>query len=100
MNFVVGALVDFCRNRFATVERPAKGSVIGFCLRHGSNWRIMFFGNFRRPVLGSLTKVTVAVLLYLLVIQFLWQFKIQKLHTPQLFCMLLGKVSALYGHHV
>ena len=38
MNFAVGAVVDFCRNKFATVERPAKGSVIGFCLRQGSNW--------------------------------------------------------------
>ena len=57
MNFAVGAVVDFCRNRFATIERPAKGSVIGFCLRQGSNWPIIFFDNFWRPVLESLLKL-------------------------------------------
>ena len=57
MNFAVGAVVDFCRNRFATIERPAKGSVIGFCLRQGSNWRLIFFDNFWRLVPGSLLKL-------------------------------------------
>ena len=57
MNFAVGAVVDFCRNRFATIERPAKGSVIGFCLSQGSNGQIVFFENFWRPVIRSLLKL-------------------------------------------
>ena len=33
LNFVAGGIVDFCRSRFATNERPETGSVIGFLLR-------------------------------------------------------------------
>ena len=40
MNFAVGAVVDFCRNRFSTIKRPSKGSVIGFCLSQGLNRRL------------------------------------------------------------
>ena len=42
LNFAIGAIVDFCRTRFATSERSAKGSVIGFCFSQGSNLRFFF----------------------------------------------------------
>ena len=37
INFVGGAVIDFCRKRFATIERPSKGTVIGFFISQESN---------------------------------------------------------------
>ena len=38
INFVGGAIIDFCRKRFATIERPSKGSVIEFFISQEFNW--------------------------------------------------------------
>ena len=37
INFVGGAVIDFCRKRFATIERPSKGTVIGFFISQEFN---------------------------------------------------------------
>ena len=37
INFVGGAVIDLCRKKIATIERPSKGSVIGFFISQEFN---------------------------------------------------------------
>ena len=100
LNFAVGAVVDFCRSRFATIERPAKGSVIGFCLSQGPAISMKDPTTLLKYICGSLNQVMAAVQLFLLFIQFWWQFKILKLLMPQLFYMQSEKGSVWFGLRV